>query len=532
MTVGSGTAPASDAPAGGEGSRGKYLVLAAMIFAVSMTFIDMTIVSIAIPEIQQELALSQTGVQWVVNAYLLSLAALFAFGGRLGDIVGHKKLVLLGTVVFAAASALNGLTPSGGAAEAWLITFRAVQGLGAALMFPAALAIVVQSFPFAERGRAMAVFFGVAGGLTALGPMLGGYLSEWTWRSIFWVNIPVAIVAVVLTLRAKPVDEYHAAKLDLVGLALIAGGMGLSVLGLQQSSAWGWSSPATWGTIAVGLVLLVVFGWYELRATSPLVRVRIFRVRAFLVENVVLFVMMIVFVPLFFFASTYSQISLGYTASNAGLYLLVFFAGFAPAAQIGGRILDRRGAKPAVVIGNALGAAGFALWANKVTDLSGGLGAQWPFIVLAGIGVGIALGPANTDAIDRAPNTSYGEATGVTQTVRNYGSALGMAVLGSVLINVNTSSIESSLVGFGLPKSTADSVAQSLSQSGGGSAAAMKGSVPAAQAQQVLAAVQLDFAEAIQVIFFAMAGVLAVAALVALVGLRAGKQAGEVPAAG
>src|SRR5580692_7524180 len=140
---------------------GKTLVLTAMIFAVAMTFIDQTIVSIAVPNIQRELHLSSTGVQWAVNAYLLSLAALFAFGGRLADIAGHRKMVVLGVVIFAGASALCGATPSGGAAEAWLVTFRAVQGVGGAIMFPAAIAIVVVTFDLRSRGRALALFFGI-----------------------------------------------------------------------------------------------------------------------------------------------------------------------------------------------------------------------------------------------------------------------------------------------------------------------------------------------------------------------------------
>lgn len=513
-----------------QSSKGKHLVLAAMIFAVSMTFIDMTIVSIAIPEIQSELGLSETGVQWVVNAYLLSLAALFAFGGRIGDIVGHKRMVLVGVVIFAFASAMNGLTPTGGAAEWWMITFRALQGLGAALLFPAALALVIQSFPFNERGRAMAVFFGVAGGLTAVGPLLGGYLSEWTWRSIFWVNIPVAVIAVILTLMAKPVDTFTKAKLDYVGLLLIVGGMGLSVLGLQQASTWGWSNPATWGSIAAGLALLVLFVVYELRVASPLIQMRIFRVRAFAVENAVLFTTMIVFVPMFFFASMYSQISLGFGVSNAGLYLLTFFAGFAPGVQLGGRLLDKQGAKAAVVVGCLVSGVGFALWAAKMTDLGGGLGAQWPFIVVAGAGMGLMLGPANTDAINRAPNTSYGEATGITQTVRNFGSSLGMAVLGTVLITANRSRIGSTLTALGVPADSADQLAHSLSQSGGGDTSALSSHVPAAQAQKVLDAMQLDFAESIQIVFYAMSGVMIVAGVLALVGLQRGKQAGAVEA--
>src|SRR5271168_5331468 len=165
--------------ASATGSRSKNLVLTAMIFAVSMTFIDQTIVSIAVPEIQKELGLTSTGVQWAVNAYLLSLASLFAFGGRLADTVGHTKMVVLGVIVFAFASAMCGLTPTGSVAEAWIVTFRVVQGAGGAIMFPAALAIVVQTFELRSRGRALAPFFGIAGGLTAVGPILGGYLTEW-----------------------------------------------------------------------------------------------------------------------------------------------------------------------------------------------------------------------------------------------------------------------------------------------------------------------------------------------------------------
>src|SRR3984957_10522661 len=202
------------ASGGTTGGQPRNLILAAMIFAVAMTFIDQTIVSIAAPEIQKELGLTSTGTQWAINAYLLSLASLFAFGGRLADTVGHRKMVTLGVIVFAASSAMCGLTPKGSLAEAWIVTFRVIQGAGGAIMFPAALAIVVQTFPLHERGRALAIFFGIAGGLTAIGPILGGYLTQWTWRAIFWVNIPVALIALVLIGISKPVTEHVPARID------------------------------------------------------------------------------------------------------------------------------------------------------------------------------------------------------------------------------------------------------------------------------------------------------------------------------
>ncbi|HWT91183.1 MAG TPA: MFS transporter, partial [Solirubrobacterales bacterium] len=311
--------------------KNSKLILAAMIFAVSMTFIDQTIVAIAIPTIEEDLSLSATGVQWIINGYLLSLSALFAFGGRLADIAGHRRMVTLGVVVFATASALCGATPSGSLDEPWFIFFRVIQGAGAAIMFPAALAIVLNAFPVRERGQAMAIFFAVAGGLTSVGPLAGGFLVEWTWRAIFWVNIPVAIIALILIAKSKPADERHPAPLDYRGTVLITGGMALAVLGLQQSSIWGWNSPATWGCIAAGLAILAFFVRYEMRVENPLLRLSVFRDRAFAVDNIVLFLLMIPFVPLFFFASMYAQISLGESASETGLYLLIFFAGFATA---------------------------------------------------------------------------------------------------------------------------------------------------------------------------------------------------------
>jgi MFS family permease len=216
----------------------RSLVLAAMTFAVAMTFIDQTIVSIAAPKIQSELGLTSTGVQWAINAYLLALAALFAFGGRLADTVGNRPMVVIGIVVFAVASALCGLTPKGSLAEAWIVTFRAVQGAGGALMYPAALAIVVNTYAVQQRGRALALFFGIAGGLTAVGPAVGGYLTEWTWRAIFWINIPVAVIALILTAIAKPASARRPARMDYRGLALIAAGVALSVFGFQQSAQW------------------------------------------------------------------------------------------------------------------------------------------------------------------------------------------------------------------------------------------------------------------------------------------------------
>jgi len=499
--------------------QNSKLILAAMIFAVSMTFIDQTIVAIAIPTIQKDLSLSATGVQWIVNGYLLSLSALFAFGGRLADIAGHRRMVVIGVVVFATASALCGATPTGSLDETWLIVFRVIQGAGAAIMFPAALAIVLNAFPVGERGKAMAIFFAIAGGLTSIGPLAGGFLVEWNWRAIFWVNIPVAIIALVLIAKSKPADEKHPAPLDYRGALLITAGMGLVVLGLQQSSIWHWDSAATWGTIVAGIALLAAFVRYELRVENPLLRLSVFRDRAFAIDNAILFLLMIPFVPLFFFASMYAQISLGESASETGLYLLIFFAGFATASQRGGRLLDKVGARSAVVPGCAVAAGGFFLWGHSLTELS--VSDQWPFIVLAGIGVGLVLSPANTDALNRVPRERYGEATGITQTVRNFGSSLGLAVLGSILIFENRSNLESTAAEHGVPKHAADEIADAISQgSGNGSEFPSHLHGPIAK---VVDSIPHDFALASRTVFYGMAVVMAIAFVVALAGMPAGK---------
>jgi len=494
-------APAAATPV----TRSKNLALIAMLLAVAMTFIDQTIVAIASPNIQSELSLSQEGSRWVINAYLLALAATFAFGGRLADVLGHRRMVTIGIIGFAGSSLLCGLTPANGAAEAWLVTFRALQGVSGAIMIPAALAVVVSAYPVRERGRAMAIFFGVSGGLTAVGPIAGGFLTQWTWRAIFWINVPIALIALVLIAVAQISPTRRREQIDYLGAVLAAVGMGLSVLGFEQAPEWGWDNVATWLCIIGGLAVIVVFVLVESRTESPLIKVRIFRDRAFVVDNAVMFLSMIAFVPVFFFASVYAQFALGYDANKAGLYLFIFFGGFAPAAQIGGRLLDSRGARIPVIGGCGLAAIGFGLWAWKATDLS--LGAQWPYIVLAGAGIGLLLGPASTDAVNRAIGASYGEVTGITQTIRNYASAMGIAVLGTVLSTVFSNRLASSLVALGVPAAQAHSVADSASRQGGGS-----GAVPAA----IEGAVKHDFAVATGWVFGGMAIALGAAFLVAL----------------
>ncbi|GAB3590248.1 MFS transporter [Angustibacter peucedani] len=484
----------------------RTVALTAMVFAVAMTFIDQTIVSVAAPRIQADLGLTSAGLHWAVNAYLVAMAALFAFGGKLADTLGARRTVTLGVVTFAVASALCGLAPTGAGAEAWLVTFRALQGAGGALMYPAALAVVVGASDATHRGRTLAMFFGIAGALTAVGPSVGGFLTAWTWRSIFWINVPVAVVALVLVARAEIRDERRPAPLDVRGLLLLVPGVATVVVGLQQSGTWGWGSPLTATALAVGAALLAAFAAVELRAAEPLVDLRAYRDRAFAVDNVVLFGAMVVFIPLFLVTSEYGQIALGRTPAQASLLLLYFFAGFVVAAQVGGRMLDRGGVRRPVVLGSVLAAVGLHGWAAHVTTLA--VGPQVAFIVLVGAGLGLVIGQANTDALVHSDPAAYGQATGMTQTVRNFGSGVGLAITAAILLDRLRSGLASSLEEQGVPSGAAHRLADSIAQLDGHRAA---GAVPGF--------VRADFAAATSSVLGVLAWVMVATAVVAAVGL-------------
>ncbi|QHY95569.1 Multidrug resistance protein 3 [Streptomyces sp. S4.7] len=512
-----GDFPSPDASLGTKGAPNQTLALAAMLFAVSMTFIDQTIVAIAAPDIIDELGLTASGMQWVINAYLLTLAAFFALGGRLADIVGHRRIMVIGTLVFVISSVLCGCVPRGDFAQSWLITFRAFQGLGAALMFPAALAVVINVFPVERRGRALAVFFGLSGALTAVGPLLGGWLTDWTWRAIFWINVPVAVIALVLTAMAHVPNVTRRDRLDVPGAVLVAGGMGLCVLGFQQASTWGWGSATTWACIVGGLLVLIAFCLFELRVRDPLVKLQVFRDRAFAVDCAVLFFAMLAFVPVFFFASVYAQVSLSSSPNQAALFLLYFFVGFAIASQWGGRVLDKRGARPALRLGTAIGAVGFGLWASKLTDLS--MHDQWPYVALAGAGIGLLLSPASTDAVNRAIGASYGEVTGITQTIRYFAASVGLAVFGTVLTHITGDRVAETLRAKGLPAGEARDAANSVAEAVSGQADTRQPSGEGDVARimrESMEAIRMDFAQANQWVFYGMAIALVLAFICSL----------------
>lgn len=513
-------------PAGpAAGAYLRYGVLWPLVPAMAMVMIDFTIVSISVTTIQNDLGISSTAAQWTVTAYALATAAFVALGGRLGDILGHKRIVTIGVVVFATASLLCGLVPDGNSttAEAWLVVFRVIQGIGGALLVPSATVLVLNAFPPAERGKGLSIFFIIAGLFTAIGPIAGSYLTEyWTWRAIFWINVPVALITLVELRRVKLTDELHPAPIDVRGTVLLVAGMALSVLGLQQSTVWGWDSPATIGSIVAGLALLVVFWRVEQRTEHPLIDVRKLAAnRVFATDNAVMFLFFTVWLAIFLFGSMYFQISVGQPPSQAGFSILTVFYTFFVGSRIGGALMDQRGPKLPVSAGLALTAIGLAMWAHQATELEH-LNVLWGQLV-TGAGLGLVMSAINTDALNRVSAGERGEASGVVQTVRNFGSAVGVALLGTILLQSQQDKTAGHLEAAGVPSGEAESIADSL-LSGGAAASSGDGGggVIADTINRTLAG---DFAEAFQLAFYAGAGIVALAFVLAVVRLPAGRQA-------
>jgi EmrB/QacA subfamily drug resistance transporter len=411
----------------------RYRVLWPLVPAMAMVMIDFTIVSISATTIQRDVGLTETGEQWLVTAYALSTAAFVALGGRLGDVFGHRRIVVVGIVVFAGSSLLCGLVPDTGIAEPWLIVFRVLQGVGGGLLIPSTTVLVLDAFPPEERGKGLSVFFIVAGLFTAIGPIAGAYLTEfWTWRAIFWINVPVAILALTELYFVKLADVKHPARIDLRGAFLIVAGMGLTVLGIQQSTVWGWGDPATIGSIAAGVLILIAFVLVERGTEDPLIDVRAMAAnRPFAVDNVLTFLIFGPWLAVFFFGSVYFQVAAHQPPTEAGFSILTMFYSFFAASRIGGGLMDRSGAKLPVLAGFLLGTIGMIVWAQELDSLtrSGTLLGM----LITGAGFGLVLSPLNTDALNRLPDEIRGQGSGITQTFRNFGSALGMAVMGTII---------------------------------------------------------------------------------------------------
>jgi EmrB/QacA subfamily drug resistance transporter len=407
----------------------KWWILATMTGALSMVLIDETAVSVALPTIQRDLHMSPSGLQWVVNSYLLTLACCVAVGGRLGELLGQARMFRLGSVAFVAASAGCGLAGSG----AWLIAARGAQGLAAAVMMPASGAIVINAFGAGERGRAMGTYAGISMISLALGPLLGGLLTQGiTWRAVFWVNLPVGLAMLALAHLALPADDpERGGVMDWPGAATLVPGLAAIVLALMQSAQWGWASLATIALLGGGAALLATFIFIEVHRSSPLVQLKLFASRNFSVGTAVLGCVQFALIGLTVFGAIYVQEILGFGPITAGLAMLPVTLPVMLLSPAAGRAYDRLGPRALVAAGAALLGTG-TLW---TAVLLGTFRYAWllPGLVLTGIGIGLIMSPASTDALNTAPPAWRGQAQGVIQTLRHMGGTVGLAVMGTVV---------------------------------------------------------------------------------------------------
>jgi EmrB/QacA subfamily drug resistance transporter len=425
------------------GPVNPWIVLVLVCLAQFMVILDATIVNVALPSIQTDLDMSDANLQWIVNAYALLFGGFLLLGGRAGDLIGRKRVFLLGVIIFTLASLICGLAQS----ETWLILARGVQGLGAALVSPAALSIVTTTFKEgAERTKAMGVWAAIAVGGGAVGLLLGGILTDvFSWPWIFFVNVPVGIVAFVLSLRLVPEskDEHAHKSFDLAGALTVTGGLVALVYAIVRSSQSGWGSAEVLGFMTVAAVLLVGFIVIERRSAEPLVRLSIFAVRTIRGANVVMFIVACGLFAMFFFNTLYLQRVLGYSPLEAGLAFLPFTAGIIVGAGLSQRLLPAVGAREVPLIGLALAVAGLLLFLRLTPDGTY-LVDLLPGIMLTSIGMGLTFVPVTLIATSGIPLGDAGLASGLFNTSQQIGGALGLAVL-STIATSETSDVLGSL---------------------------------------------------------------------------------------
>jgi EmrB/QacA subfamily drug resistance transporter len=406
----------------------KWRVLVVVCVAVFMLLLDITVVNVALPDIENELHTSFTDLQWVVDAYALTLAATMLNAGSLGDMLGRKRVFLVSIALFTLASILCGAATS----PLWLIVARGAQGLGGAGMFAGSLAIISQEFHGRERGTAFGIWGATVGMAVAIGPLVGGALTTYVgWRWIFFVNIPIGIACVAAGLRAlhETRDEEHGG-LDLAGLVTLTAGLFALVLGLFRGTDWGWSSGRIIGLFAGAAVLLVAFALLELRQAAPMFDFGLFKVPTFAGAQIAAFVMSAGMYAQFLFIPLYIERVLGYSAVGAGVRFLplslVTFAVSPLAGRLSGRLPVR------VLLGGGLALVGVALLLMSGVKLGSSWTTLLPGFIVAGIGIGFVNPPLAATAVSVVEPRRAGMASGINNTFRQVGIATGIAALGAI----------------------------------------------------------------------------------------------------
>jgi EmrB/QacA subfamily drug resistance transporter len=425
----------------------RWWTLAAMCFALFMIMLDNTVVNVALPSIRADLGASLSALAWTVSAYTLSLGVLLVTGGRLGDIYGRRRVFLTGVVLFAASSAFIGFSQT----EGWLIAGRAIQGIGAALMMPATLSIITNTFPPQERGKALGTWAGVSALALAIGPVVGGYLVEYvSWQSIFFLNVPVAAGALAITLfsTAESRDETGVPTLDLAGIATITVGLGALTLALLQAPTWGWGSTRDIALFAVAAVGLAAFVAIERRVRVPMVDFSFFRARTFLGASLIAFIVSFAMLAMFFFIAIYLQTIEHYTPLEAGIRFLPTTFMIILISPVSGRLADRIGPRPLMTGGLLLVA--ISLFWQSYLSIGSGFSFLAPGFVLMGIGMGLTMSPMSTAAMNAVDRTKAGVAGGILSMSRMIGGTLGIAVLGAFIGDASDPAAYVSSLGDGL----------------------------------------------------------------------------------
>jgi EmrB/QacA subfamily drug resistance transporter len=407
----------------------KWWTLGAMCFALFMIMLDNTVVNVALPTIQRDLHASISGLEWTINGYTLSFAVLLATGGRLGDIFGRRRMFIIGVIIFAVSSATAGLAQN----PTDLVVSRVVQGVGAALMMPATLSIVTHAFPPHERGKAMGTWAGVSGLALAVGPVVGGLLTEHvSWRAIFYLNIPVAIGAVAAALFAvrESRDTTVGREVDYAGVAVLTGSLTALILALVEGNAWGWGSPEIVALLAGAAIGLAAFAAIELRVKVPMVEFRFFSDRNFLGAVVVALIISFAMLGVFFFLALYMQDILGYSPLEAGVRFLPSTLMIVGVAPVAGRLADRFGPRWLIVAGLLILTLSLYSFTGIAVDSS--YPDLLPGFMLLGIGIAMTMSPMTSAAMNAVPVEKAGIASGVLSMFRMIGGSLGVAITGAI----------------------------------------------------------------------------------------------------